>query len=202
MHKTTRPYLLPTLALLAGLSISVNAADPQAVKSSQGAKKTMDNGVLSFTMKLNDGSEKALSDYKGKVLLIVNTASECGFTPQYKGLEELYERYRDKGLEVLAFPANNFGAQEPGSDAQIKEFCTLKYHVTFPLFAKTSVKGPDINPLYGFLTTKAGFDGEISWNFNKFLVDRSGKVVARFDSKVTPLSDELLGKIEALLAEK
>jgi glutathione peroxidase len=190
------PAFALTLGLAAGLS-QVRAQSPLPAKG----VPAMDNTVLQFTMKLNDGKEKHLADYKGKVLLIVNTASECGFTPQYKGLEEIYQKFKDKGLVVLAFPANNFGAQEPGTDAQIKQFCALKYSVTFPLFAKTSVKGADINPLYKFLTTQAGFDGDISWNFNKFLVDKQGNVVARYDSKVTPTSDTLVKEIEALLAE-
>ena len=190
-----------TLALALGLA-SHTAVRAQAAKPAEGAKNAMDNTVLQFTMKTNDGAEKHLADYKGKVLLIVNTASECGYTPQYKGLEELYEKFKDKGFIILAFPANNFGGQEPGTDAQIKEFCTLKYKVTFPLFAKTSVKGADINPLYKFLTTQAGFDGDIKWNFNKFLVDRTGKVVARYDSGVRPDSDKLVTEVEKLLAQQ
>ena len=193
--------MVMALALTLGLASGLSQVRAQGAKPAEGAKGTMDNTVLQFSMKLNDGKEKNLADYKGKVLLIVNTASECGFTPQYKGLEELYKKYKDKGFAILAFPANNFGAQEPGTDAQIKEFCTLKYKVTFPLFAKTSVKGADINPLYKFLTTQAGFDGDISWNFNKFLVDRSGKVVARYDSKVTPESETLVKEVETLLAQ-
>jgi glutathione peroxidase len=186
---------------LAGLgTLLLWAAAP--VQAPHGGNPAMDKGVYSFTMKLNDGSEKPLSAYKGKVLLIVNTASECGFTPQYKGLEELYQRYKDRGLEILAFPANNFGSQEPGSDPEIRKFCTLKYHVSFPLFAKTSVKGAGINPLYRYLTTESGFDGDITWNFNKFLVDRSGKVVARYDSKVEPMSPELVKEIQKLLDQK
>lgn len=196
-HVKTALVLALALGLVQGLS-RVRAQNPASMK---GDRPLMDNTVLQFTMKTNEGKEKPLSDYKGKVLLIVNTASECGFTPQYKGLEELYEKYKDKGFLILAFPANNFGAQEPGTDAQIKEFCTLKYKVTFPLFAKTSVKGADINPLYKFLTTNAGFDGDISWNFNKFLVDRSGKVVARYDSGVKPNDADLVKEVEALLGQ-
>jgi glutathione peroxidase len=179
--------------------LSLHAAAPKAGEP-QGGHDTMSGTVYGFTMKMNDGSEKSLADYKGRVLLLVNTASECGFTPQYQGLEELYERYKERGFEVLAFPANNFGSQEPGTDAQIKAFCSTKYHVTFPLFAKSDVKGPGINPLYKFLTTEAGFDGDITWNFNKFLVDRQGKVAARFDSKITPMSREITSKVEELLA--
>ena len=196
---TNRVGILSAACLALGLAAAQIAVRAQGTKPAEGAK-AMDGTVLQFTMKTNDGVEKHLADYKGKVLLIVNTASECGYTPQYKGLEELYEKYKDKGFVILAFPANNFGAQEPGTDAQIKQFCTLKYNVTFPLFAKTSVKGADINPLYMFLTTQAGFDGDIKWNFNKFLVDRNGKVVARYDSGVTPSSETLVKEVEALLA--
>jgi glutathione peroxidase len=198
---TNRLGILSVACLALGLAAAQSTVRAQGTKPAEGAK-AMDGTVLQFTMKTNDGVEKHLADYKGKVLLIVNTASECGYTPQYKGLEELYEKYKDKGFVILAFPANNFGGQEPGTDAQIKQFCGLKYNVTFPLFAKTSVKGADINPLYKFLTTQAGFDGDIKWNFNKFLVDRSGKVVARYDSGVTPSSETLIKEIEAFLAQK
>ena len=188
-------------SLVLGLAATLTSVRAQNPASTKGERPTMDNTVFQFTMKTNDGKEKPLSDYKGKVLLIVNTASECGYTPQYQGLEELFQKYEAKGLVILAFPANNFGAQEPGTDSQIKQFCTLKYKVTFPLFAKTSVKGADINPLYKFLTTKAGFDGDIAWNFNKFLVDRSGKVVARYNSGVKPTDAELVKEVEKLLAQ-
>ena len=190
-------------AALAGAVIvfSLSARSPRA-SAPQGGQNAMSGTLYGFTMKMNDGSEKSLGDYKGKVLLLVNTASECGFTPQYQGLEELFERYKGQGFEILAFPANNFGAQEPGTDEQIRTFCSTKYHVTFPLFAKSVVKGAGISPLYKFLTTQAGFDGDITWNFNKFLVDRQGKVVARFDSKVTPLSKEITSKVEELLKRK
>jgi glutathione peroxidase len=189
-------------SLVFGLAATLTSVRAQNPASTKGERPTMDNTVLQFAMKTNDGKEKPLSDYKGKVLLIVNTASECGYTPQYQGLEELFQEYEAKGLVILAFPANNFGAQEPGTDAQIKQFCTLKYKVTFPLFAKTSVKGADINPLYKFLTTKAGFDGDISWNFNKFLVDPNGKVVARFGTRVDPMAEEVTKKLEEILPKK
>ncbi len=201
MVRFTRGNAVLALALSLGLAAGPFHAWAQKPAAKEGAREAMDDKVLQFTMKLNDGKEKPLAGYKGKVLLIVNTASECGFTPQYKGLEELYQKYKDKGFTILAFPANNFGAQEPGTDAQIKQFCTLKYKVTFPLFAKTSVKGPDINPLYKFLTTQAGFNGDITWNFNKFLVDKDGKVVARYDSSVEPASETLVKEVEALLAQ-
>lgn len=159
------------------------------------------DSIYSFSMQTTDGEQKALSDYKGKVLLIVNTASKCGFTPQLGSMEKLYQQYNQQGLEVLAFPANNFMGQEPGTDKEIKNFCMLTYNTTFPLFAKISVKGTDINPLYQYLTEKTAFTGPISWNFNKFLIDAQGQVVARYTSRVDPLSDEITKKIEELLAQ-
>ena len=153
-------------------------------------------------MKAIDGTDKSLSDFVGKVLLIVNVASKCGFTPQYEGLESLYQRYRERGFEILGFPANNFGRQEPGTDAEIQSFCSLTYGVTFPMFSKISVKGKDIHPLYAFLTDKEtdpAFAGKISWNFNKFLIDRTGKVVNRFDSKDAPMGDKIPRSVEEML---
>ena len=135
------------------------------------------------------GEEVPLDQYKGKVMLIVNTASKCGFTPQYKGLEELYKNYKDKGLEILGFPCNQFGKQEPGNEEQITEFCELNFGVTFPLFKKIDVNGPDAHPLYKFLKSEApGLLGSeaIKWNFTKFLVDQNGKVVKRFAPTDTP----------------
>ncbi|MBL0057972.1 MAG: glutathione peroxidase [Elusimicrobia bacterium] len=162
------------------------------------------NTVYDFTMKDIHGKETPLSDYKGKVFLIVNVASRCGFTPQYEGLEALYQKFKDKGFAVLGFPANNFLWQEPGSDAEIKSFCTTKYSVTFPMFSKISVKGKDQHPLYQWLTspeTNPEFSGGISWNFNKFLINRQGHVVARFGSREDPLSDNLQKAVEAALDE-
>lgn len=166
-----------------------------------GEGRAMDNvNVHSFVVKNIDGQEQALSDYKGKLLLIVNVASKCGFTKQYQGLQEIYEKYKDRGLVVLGFPANNFMGQEPGTDSEIKSFCSLKFHVTFPMFSKISVKGPGMDPLYKYLTTGSGFNGDISWNFNKFLVDREGNVIARFGSNVEPASKEILEKIDSALS--
>jgi glutathione peroxidase len=155
--------------------------------------------IHDFQVKANDGTTVSLSRYKGKALLIVNTASECGYTPQYKGLEELYQAYRARGLEVLAFPSNDFGGQEPGSDAEIRKFCELRYKATFPLFAKIAVKGAGADPLYRHLTSLPENGGKVTWNFNKFLVDASGKVVAHLDSSVEPISAELKRRIEAIL---
>lgn len=158
-----------------------------------------EHSIYDFTVQTIDGAEKSLADYKGKVLLIVNTASRCGFTPQYKGLEALYQEHKDKGLEILGFPANNFMGQEPGTNAEIKQFCELNYKVTFPMFAKISVKGNDMAPLYRYLTQESGFNGGIAWNFNKFLVGKDGKVAARFGSQTTPEDPELAAKIKELL---
>lgn len=160
-----------------------------------------EKSVHSFTLRTIDGEPKSLADYKGKALLIVNTASRCGFTGQYKGLEELYGRYKDRGFEVLAFPANDFLNQEPGSDAEIKEFCSLKYRTTFPVFSKISVKGSKADPLYVWLTTESGHNGPIKWNFNKFLVAPDGRVVARYDSQVDPLSSKLVQDLESVLPD-
>ena len=156
--------------------------------------------IYDFTVKTIDDKDQSLADYKGKVLLIVNTASRCGFTPQYKGLETIYQQFKAQGFEVLAFPANNFMGQEPGDNNEIKNFCSLKYKTTFPLFSKISVKGQDMAPLYQYLTRESGFNGDISWNFNKFLIDKNGKVVARFDSSKAPESEEIVNQIKKLLS--
>jgi glutathione peroxidase len=145
--------------------------------------------VYDYTLKSIDGKPVPLSTFKGKVVLVVNVASKCGFTPQYTGLEALYEKYKGQGLVITGFPANNFMSQEPGTDAEIKTFCSTKYNVSFPMFSKISVKGDDKAPLYQFLTDTAAnpaTGGEIKWNFTKFLVDRNGKVVQRFEPNVTP----------------
>ncbi|MFW9770224.1 MAG: glutathione peroxidase, partial [Candidatus Thorarchaeota archaeon] len=137
--------------------------------------------------------------FKGKVVLIVNTASKCGFTPQYEGLQELYEQKKDDGFVVIGFPANNFKSQEPGTNEEILNFCRTNYGVTFPMMAKISVKGEDIHPLYKYLTEDSPYPGEITWNFNKFLLDREGNVVARYDSKITLEDSKLLSKIDDLI---
>ncbi|HUI56085.1 MAG TPA: glutathione peroxidase [Bryobacteraceae bacterium] len=160
------------------------------------------SNVLEFTLNSIDGRPAPLSQYQGKVILIVNVASRCGFTPQYAALEKMYETYKDRGFVILGFPANNFGGQEPGTDEEIKTFCSSKYNVTFPMYSKISVKGADKHPLYQFLTDKQAnpsTGGEIQWNFTKFLVDRNGKVVARFEPKVTPDSADVVSAIETAL---
>jgi glutathione peroxidase len=156
------------------------------------------SSVHEFTLKSIDGQPSSLADYKGKVLLIVNVASQCGFTPQYTGLESLYEKYKEQGLVLIGVPANNFGGQEPGTDEEIKTFCTRKYNVSFPMMSKVSVKGEDKTPLYQYLT---GTAGEVKWNFTKFLVGKDGKVIQKFDSPVKPDSPELTGAIEKALSQ-
>lgn len=159
--------------------------------------------IYDFSARSIDGHEVPLAQYKGKVLMVVNTASKCGFTPQYAGLEELYKQYKDRGLVILGFPCNQFGAQEPGAEAEIAQFCELNYGVTFPIFAKIDVNGPDAHPLFKFLKSEqsgllgAIGLGAIKWNFTKFLVDRSGKVVDRFAPATAPA--DLTPAVEKLL---
>lgn len=158
--------------------------------------------VHDFTVKNIDEKPVSLSEYKGKVLLIVNVASNCGLTPQYEDLQALYEKYKDKGLVILGFPANNFMGQEPGKNAAIKEFCTSKFKVTFPMFAKISVKGKDIAPLYKYLTTKAEngkIDAPVAWNFQKFLVDKDGYVVQSISPSQKVSEEDVIKAIEKLL---
>jgi glutathione peroxidase len=161
----------------------------------------MGNATLyEFTARTVEGKDQSLADYKGNVLLVVNVASECGFTPQYQGLEELHRKFKDRGFAVLGFPCNQFGAQEPGSEAQIKSFCETRFGVSFPLFAKIDVNGPAAHPLYDFLkSSEPGLLGTeaIKWNFTKFLVDRSGNVKARYAPTTKP--EDLTGEVEAML---
>jgi glutathione peroxidase len=193
--------LFTATALLAMVSGVVNSEEKK------GDKKVP--AVLNFKMKRLDGKEADLSKYQGKVVLMVNVASQCGLTPQYKQLEELHEKFSDKGLAVLGFPANEFGAQEPGTDTEISTFCTSKYGVKFDMFSKVVVKkldnGPEPCPLYQYLTSKETdpkFGGEINWNFEKFLVGRNGEIVKRFAPRVKPDSEEVLKAIEEELAKK
>jgi glutathione peroxidase len=162
------------------------------------------SSVHEFTLDSIEGQPAPLAAYKGKVLLLVNVASKCGFTPQYTALESTYEKYKDQGLVVIGFPANNFMSQEPGTNEEIKAFCTRKYSVTFPMYSKISVKGNDKAPLYQFLTDSSANSttgGEIKWNFTKFLVNRDGQVIARFEPKVTPDSPEVTEAIEKALKQ-
>ena len=157
---------------------------------------TVANSIYDFTLKNIDGKETSLGDYRGKALLVVNVASRCGYTPQYEGLEKLYLKYKDRGLVVVGFPANNFMGQEPGTNEEIKTFCSRNYNVTFPMYAKISVKGDDKHPLYEYLTQTGG---DVKWNFTKFLVGKEGKVIGRFEPGVTPESAEIAGAIEKAL---
>jgi glutathione peroxidase len=159
--------------------------------------------IYDITVKDIDGKYTTLNAYRGKVILIVNVASKCGFTPQYKNLEAVYLKYKDQGFVILGFPCNQFGAQEPGTDEEIKQFCTSKYFITFPLFDKIEVNGPNRHPLYVALAGEnSPFPGNITWNFNKFLISRDGKILKRFDSKIKPDAPEATEAIEAALAAK
>jgi glutathione peroxidase len=158
--------------------------------------------ALNFTMKSIDGKAIDLSKYQGRVVLMVNVASECGFTPQYAGLEELHKKYAAKGLSILGFPSNNFGGQEPGSDPQIADFCQKNYGVEFDMFSKIVVLGKDQSPLYHYLTTHPKFPGQVEWNFEKFLIGRNGEVIGRFKSEIEPSSKQMTGAIESALAGK
>jgi|CXWL01.1.fsa_nt_gi glutathione peroxidase len=207
-------FVLTLAALIVALAMPSGAiaGDPSAKNKKtsdqpkSAKKKIADNKApaLCFKMKDVDDNEQDLRQYSGKVVLMVNVASNCGFTPQYAGLQKLYESHKDKGLVILAFPANDFGKQEPGSNSEIKEYCTSKYHVTFPIFAKVSVMGREICPLYKYLTGKKSghkFAGPIQWNFNKFLVNRKGEIIGRYDSRVAPDAKKLTEAIDKALAE-
>jgi len=169
------------------------------------AKQTETNkmkSIYEFQLKQIDGSATTLAGYKGQVMLIVNVASHCGFTGQYAGLQKLYETYKERGLVLLGFPANDFLGQEPGTNAEIAQFCSLKYHVTFPMFEKIVVTGKAMHPLYHYLTDKATnpeFSGKITWNFNKFLIDREGRIAARFGTRTDPDNKDLIAAIEKAL---
>jgi glutathione peroxidase len=196
-------HLRVTMALLCLASLcgcgwnDVRKPSPAAANATKAVAAPLQHEV-----ERNDGSKVRLADaYGGKALLIVNTASECGFTPQYAGLQQLYERYKGRGLEVLAFPSNDFGDQESGDAKAIATFCTSEFHVTFPLFAKVHARGEGIAPLYRSLSeaTPDGINGPVKWNFTKFLIDPTGRVVARFEPMVEPLDERLLSEIEKVL---
>ena len=195
MRLQIKSFLAAALVLPAALLLSLNASE---------SKMAEINSPLRFTMADIDGKMVDLAQYRGRVVLIFNTASKCGLTPQYEALQAIHEKYSDRGFTVLAFPANNFKNQEPGTNKEIKTFCTLNYNVSFPLFSKISVKGDDIHPLYQYLTsgdTNPGFAGEISWNFTKFLVNRQGRVAARFEPRTKPDSEEVVEAVEGALKE-
>jgi glutathione peroxidase len=190
-------------AVAAVLAVSSVRADVKAEGNAPSAAASGE--ALGFTVKDIDGKDVDLSSYKGKVVMIINVASKCGNTKQYTGLEAMYQKYKDQGFVILAFPANNFGGQEPGSEAQIKEFCTgadSKYKVSFPLFSKISVKGADMAPLYKHLTaleTKPKGKGDVKWNFEKFLIAKDGTVAGRFDPGMKPEDPKLVAAVEEQL---
>tara|TARA_Y100001933_G_scaffold166786_1_gene165017 strand:- start:55 stop:654 length:600 start_codon:yes stop_codon:yes gene_type:complete len=195
------------IALAASFALTLTAgaiaSSPRPVQPEPKSAMPVTPYVLKHEMKRIDGTAESLEKYKGKVVLMVNTASRCGLTPQYEALEKLYRDYKDKGLVVLGFPANNFMNQEPGSNKEIQAFCTERFDVTFPMFEKISVKGEDAHPLYKQLAAQpdpAG--GEPSWNFTKYLVDREGNAVMRFDPRMKPTSEKIIAQIEALLGEE
>jgi glutathione peroxidase len=200
---------LAAVALCGMAVLASPSTPPNVVKAPTAApapgKENQPVSPLEFTVKTIDGKDQKLADYKGKVVMIVNVASKCGFTPQYEQLEKIYKTYADRGFVILGFPANNFNHQEPGTNEQIKEFCTSKFGVTFPMMDKISVAGDDKAALYKFLTepaTAGDFAGEIGWNFNKFLVDRNGNLIARFNSKTKPDDEQVSHEIEKALDAK
>ena len=191
--------------LLIGVAVAmtVSAAMLFLVKANVSTvEKGKGKTVYDFTMKDTGGKDVKLEQFRGKVVMLVNVASKCGYTPQYDGLQKIYEQYKDQGFVILGFPANNFGAQEPGTNEEIVEFCRINYGVKFPIFSKISVKGEDKHPLYKYLTepaTNPDFSGEIKWNFNKFLIGRDGKIIARFESADKPEDAKVTGAIEGAL---
>lgn len=200
-----RNHLACAAVTVAGMAMTLAAGSAAAERGDEppaAPAPTSDPArVLDFTLNRIDGTPERLAAYKGKVILIVNVASQCGLTPQYEALEALYEARKEEGFVILAFPANNFGAQEPGTNEEIAEFCSSKFSVTFPMFAKISVKGEDQAPLYRMLSDlPAPLGGEPKWNFTKFLVDRAGRVVERIEPRTTPDDPIVTAKIDALLA--
>ena len=193
MQKSTRTILFLIASFLISGSINAETTPPS-------------KAIYDFTVNRINGKKEAeptsLSSYKGKVLLIVNTASGCGFTPQYKGLQAIYDQYGKQGFEILGFPSNDYGAQEPGSNAEIKNFCERNYKVTFPLFEKAPVSGNRMQPLYAYLTANAPSKGSVGWNFEKFLISKDGKIIGRYKSSVKPESEELKTAIAAALSAK
>lgn len=198
----------PDLAKPATPTPAPAQTNPEQTKSGEEpkpAEKSTDAYVLGFTMQDIDGKDVDLAQYKGRVVMLVNVASKCGYTPQYVGLEKLYKEKSSKGFVILGFPANDFGEQEPGTNSDIKAFCSSKYNVTFPMFAKISVRGSEQHPLFRKISSQPkplGGEGVPGWNFTKFLVDRNGNVVAKFDSKVKPDDPALVKKVDELLAGK
>ncbi len=181
------------VAMLIVITVQLNAVGS--------ALKEGEKSIYDFKVKNIDGKEVYFNEYKGKVMVIINVASKCGFTPQYEDMQALYKEYQDKGVVVMGFPANNYGKQEPGTEAEIKEFCTANFNITFPMFSKVSTKGDDQHPLFKYLTSleNPDFKGEIKWNFEKFIIGKDGKLLRRFRSKTNPSSDEFKQAVEDAL---
>ena len=193
-----------TIFLLTGLFLTLNiaGAEDKVIKAEESNTEEIKNDSMKtiyIPFQTITGEDTSLAKIEAGAYLVVNVASRCGFTKQYEQLEELYRRYKERGLVVIGFPANNFGGQEPGTNEEILNFCTSRFDVTFPMMSKISVKGKDIHPLYAYLTEKSAFPGEIPWNFTKFLLDKEGTVIARYNPQTGPLDKELVSKIEELL---
>lgn len=187
------------VCVLSIVVLSNCAGDTKTETEIKAENKVMGIDIQNISFLSITGDSVTLADFENKVVLVVNVASKCGYTPQYTGLEELYRAYKDDGLVVIGFPANNFGGQEPGTNEEILNFCSSKFDVTFPMMSKVSVTGEDKHPLFVSLTEQSTIPGDIKWNFFKFLLDRKGNLVARYESSVEPMSDEMTGKIKELL---
>ena len=197
MFKTiARAAFSMAMLTFALLLVSFQGVQAQEMKE---ANKMGSTDYRDYTFQTITGDTTSLNDFKGDVILVVNTASKCGFTPQYEGLEAMYKKYKDQGFVILGFPANDFMHQEPGDNTQIAQFCTLEYGVTFPMMSKIHVKGKEQIPLYKYLTEDSPFPGKITWNFNKFLLDRDGNVIARFDTRTKPEDEEVVSAVEKAL---
>ncbi|MEZ4691493.1 MAG: glutathione peroxidase [Ignavibacteria bacterium] len=195
-------FLLVILVLTVGCS-KTKTGNSENLSNNLNSKKdiTVNKNIYDISVINMDGDTVKLSDYKGKVLMIVNVASKCGYTSQYEGLENIYQKYNEKGFEILAFPCNDFGGQEPGTNEEIRTFCETKFNVTFPLFDKIEVLGDNKSPLYERLINNSEPAGDIGWNFEKFIISKDGDIIARYKSKVTPESDEITGVIETELSK-
>lgn len=192
-----KKLLVLVFTFIAMNAVIAQSDNPVLLNSNTGLMPGPGNSIFGFIVEALDGSKINFADFKGKKVLVVNTASKCGYTPQYEGLQKLYEQYKAK-LVIVGFPANNFGGQEPGNNGEIKEFCKKNYGVSFPMAAKVSVKGDDIAPIYKWLCNKSEngiMDADIKWNFGKFLLDEKGILISYFPSKVTPMSEEITGKL-------
>ncbi len=193
---------LVMIALIGIVGVAIAMAGYRWYQTTTPLTGVKEKSLYEFTVNRIDGKAQKLSDYKGKVVVVVNTASRCGLTPQYEGLEALYRKHKEQGLVVLGFPANDFNGQEPGTNEEIAEFCTTKFDVSFPMFSKITVKGKETHPLYKWLILKSGQEVDVEWNFAKFIVDRNGQVVGRFSPRTSPSDPAMLKVIETALEAK